>query len=76
MPHALSDLRTELAKLREQNAKLVSDNTTLSRITAQQHEQLKQRAADGNNGHIVQGLQHQIQQLKGDRDMLMNTQQQ
>ncbi|KAI0700573.1 hypothetical protein BC835DRAFT_394569 [Cytidiella melzeri] len=81
MAHALKDTRAELVKLREQNAKLVADNTTLSRITVQQNESIRQLAAgqsatQDNHGPIVQGLQHQIQQLQADRENLLHTQQQ
>lgn len=78
--HALADVRAEVNKLRDQNGKLVSDNTTLSRIIAQQKEDINQLAsqAASPDAHIpiIQGLQYQIQQLKLDREKLMHSQSQ
>lgn len=75
--HALVEVRAEAVKLREQNAKLMDDNTTLSRITNQQREQIKKLAEQPvADEAFVRGLQHQIQQLKIDRDSLLRTQQQ
>jgi predicted nuclease with TOPRIM domain len=75
--HALVEVRAEAAKLREQNAKLTNDNTTLSHIVNQQREHIKKLTEHPvTDESILRGLQHQVQQLKIDRDSLFRTQQQ
>lgn len=81
MQRVLDQARKEIANLREQHMKLISDNTTLTRITSQQKTQIKlmleaRENGNGNANNQVLGLQNEVHQLRADREALLRHHQQ
>lgn len=81
MQRVLDQARKEIAGLRDQHMKLISDNTTLTRITSQQKTQIKlmleaRENGNGNANNQVLGLQNEVHQLRADREALLRHHQQ
>lgn len=81
MPQMLEEARREIDRLLDQNAKLIADNTTLTRMAAQQSNQMQAIRAEYNHQmqeytKTVQALQTKIQQLRAERDHYVRVQQQ
>lgn len=78
--HALAEVRAELARVREKNAKLIADNTALTRAFAQQQEEISRLKSQISNSDvhipIIQNLQQQNHHLKEDRDKILHSQSQ